>query len=511
MENSRRSAKDADPVVAALARALGEACAAAGPLPHPPVFVIGWSGGLDSTVLLHAAASGAPAGARLVAVHVHHGLQPAADAWQAHCERESGRLGVACEIHRVEDAPAPGASVEAWARDRRYAALIRAAVRHGALGVLTAHHSDDQVETMLMRIARGSGVDGLAGIEASGRREGVPLLRPLLGLSRAELAFYAQRHGLRWVEDPSNEDPALLRNAFRHRVLPVMDAVAPAFRDNLLRLGLRLDEARAAIEALARIDLRGACVDANSIDAKFDATALGGCPGQRAQRTAGSSAAGLPADGAAPVALDADALARLPAPRRAAALRLWLELLGARAPTESKLREIERQLVLAAGAYGQVAHEGLLLRRHRRRIAAAPVAQGLVVAARDAVSLAWQGEPSLAVPGFAGMLQFDEDGPAQVAQVAQVGGVSAEWLRGRPLTVRSPDSMLRLRAQPGGRARTLKNLYQERGIPAWLRPSLPLVEADDRLLFAAGLGMDHSPGWPRTGRLVRLCWIAPHV
>ena len=479
MASSRRSARDADPVVAALALALGEACAAAGASPRPPVFVIGWSGGLDSTVMLHAAAAGAPSNARLVAVHVHHGLQPAADAWPAHCEREAGRLGVACEIHRVDDAPAPGDSVEAWARDRRYAALTRAARRLGALGVLTAHHADDQVETMLIRVARGSGIDGLAGIEASGRRDGVPLLRPLLGLSRAQLAAYAQRHALRWVEDPSNEDPALLRNAFRHRVLPALDAAAPDFRGNLLRLGKRLDEARAAIEALARIDLGAASLDSTLLDA-------------------------------APGVLDADALARLPAPRRAAALRLWLGFLGARAPTESKLREIDRQLVLPGGAYGQVVHEGLLLRRHRRRIAAAQAEQGVAALAPEPFVLAWHGERSLAVPGFAGMLQFDEHDPAQAAQ-GEGEGVSAEWLLGRLLTVRRPGSALRLRAQPGGRARTLKNLYQERGIPAWLRPSLPLVETGDRVLFAAGLGMDRGPGWPRTGRLVSLRWIAPHV
>lgn len=499
MASSRRSARDADPVAAALERALGEACALAGPSSSPPVLVVAWSGGLDSTVLLHAAVSGAPTNARLVAVHVHHGLQPAADAWPAHCEREAGRLGVACEIHRIDDAPAPGDSVEAWARDRRYAALTRAAVRLGALGVLTAHHADDQVETMLMRIARGSGVDGLAGIEANGRRGGVPLLRPLLGLSRAQLAAYARRHGLRWVEDPSNEDPALLRNAFRHRVLPVLDAAAPAFRDNLLRLGPRLDEARAAIEALARIDLGAAALDATAFD---------GWAAHGARRAAGVPAAGPPADGAVPDALDADVLARLPAPRRAAALRLWLALLGARAPTESKLREIERQMVLSGGAYGQVAHEGLLLRRHRRRIVAACAAQGIAAPAPEAFALAWHGERSLAVPGFAGMLQFEEN---DQAQAVQVGGVSAEWLLGRLLTVRSPGSALRLRALPGGRARTLKNLYQERGIPAWLRPSLPLVETGDRLLFAAGLGMDRGPCWPRTGRLVSLRWIAPHV
>ena len=479
MASSRRSARAADPVVAAVSQALREACVAAAPSPQAAAVVVAWSGGLDSTVLLHAAVAGAPAGMGVVAVHVDHGLQPAAEDWAAHCLQEAARFGVPCEVHRVADAPPSGASVEAWARERRYAALIEAARRHRALAVLTAHHADDQVETMLIRIARGCGVDGLAGIAARGRRQGVPLLRPLLGLARTELAAHAQRHGLRWVEDPSNRDPAHLRNAFRHAVLPVLDEVSPAFRRKLLRLAGRLEEARAAIAALAHLDLEAATVDATAI----------------------------------PAVLDADALARLPAARRAAALRLWLARLSLRAPAEAKLAEIERQLVHASGAYGEVPHDGLLLRRHRRRILVTGPAQPVAVGghpAPDGLALTWRGERSMAVPGFAGELQFDEH-DALRADEEGGEGVSAQWLLGRTLTVCRPVSTLRLRVHPAGRARTLKNLYQERGIPAWRRPSLPLVIEGERVLFAAGLGMDRTADWPRGGRRVSLRWAGPHV
>lgn len=428
-----------------------------------------FSGGLDSTVLLHAAAAALGA-SRVVAVHVHHGLQPAADAWPGHCAAAAAALGVAFESHRIAQAPARGAGLESWARERRYELLCAAGLRLGAAALLTAHHADDQVETLLMRVARGTGPDGLAGIRAAQERGGIALLRPLLGLRRVALLAHARRHGLHWIEDPSNLDPSHLRNAFRHRVLPALDAVAPAFRTNLLRMAARLDEASAAVRALAEIDLA------------------------RAVRAG---------------ALDTDVLAALPSARRAAALRRWIDALGLRAPTEARLREIERQLLLSKGPYGCVAHDGVFLRRHRRTLLATappPPTAAAVRVARDGAgrkappgrgsALVWRGEASLDLPGFDGRLHFD-DAP---------GGVSADWLLGRELTVRPPFAGARLRPHPRARLRTLKNLYQELAVPAWERPGLPLVQAGDRVLFAAGVGMDRGPGWPSEGRRVALRW-----
>ncbi|HWS73981.1 MAG TPA: tRNA lysidine(34) synthetase TilS [Quisquiliibacterium sp.] len=424
--------------------------------------------------MLHAAVAARGAGG-CVAAHVHHGLQAAADAWPGHCERVAAALGVAFESLRVEERPRSGESVEAWARERRYDALNRAAARRGAAGVLTAHHADDQVETLLLRIARGTGLDGLAGIEASGERAGLPLLRPLLGLPRAALLEYAQRHRLQWVEDPSNCDETLPRNAFRRRVLPAIDAAAPAFRANLLRLAVRLDEAREAVDALACLDLAAA-----------------------------RERAGQGED-----ALDADALAGLGASRRAAALRRWLADLGLRPPSEAKLREIERQLVLSSSPYGCVLHEGVALRRYRRAIRASGDVEAQPSAAPMAsLSVSWRGESSLALPGYDGLLHFDlsQEGAGNAAGAADAQGVSADWLRSQPLTVRPGASSARMRPQPTGRMRSLKNLYQELGVPAWQRPRLPLVEAGGRVVFAAGVGMDRSPAWPAEGRRVRLRW-----
>lgn len=476
MGSSRRSAKDAEPVIEALVRALDAAAGAASPVPDGAVVAVAFSGGLDSTVLLHAAAAALGA-SRVRAIHVHHGLQPAADAWPAHCAQIAASLGVAFESHRIAPPPMPAASVEAWARDRRYESCCAAALRLGAAVLLTAHHADDQVETLLMRIARGTGPDGLTGIRALQQRGGVTLLRPLLGLPRDTLRAYAHRHGLDWVEDPSNLDPSHLRNAFRHQALPAIDAVAPHFRAKLLQFAVRLDEARAAVHALAQIDLARARI------------------GSRPEGVAGAPP------------IDADLLGMLPAPRRAAALRNWIGELGLRAPTQARLRAIEAQLLLSAGPYACVAHDGMLLRRHRRALHAtvAPARTQRQALAPDRASVSasdgdgsvvWRGEASLQLPGYDGRLHFDE----------APDGVSAEWLLGRSLALRRPWAGARLRPHPKARRRTLKNLWQEHGVPAWERPGLPLLQHGEQLLFAAGIGMDRSSGWPSEGRCVRLRW-----
>jgi tRNA(Ile)-lysidine synthase len=490
MASSRRSARNADPgaargeaelVVAVVREALagepgpvprgalhesGDVSAGAGRAPgdRSIAWIVAFSGGLDSTVLLHAAARAVEVSA-LVAVHVHHGLQPAADAWPAHCEAQARALGVRFECARLAGAPARGESVEAWAREARYHALVEAARRHGAAGILTAHHADDQVETVLMRVARGTGLDGLAGMDACSTRDGVPLLRPLLALPRAALADYARRHALAWVEDPSNTDTRRTRNALRHRVLPAIDSELPGFRERLLESLEQVREARDALAALAAEDLARA-------------------------RTA--------------TGLDRRALVVLAPARRDAALRAWLRELGLRPATQARLREMTRQLVEGEGAHGRVRHEGRLLMRDRDAILAVDAA--LVDAAPlPAQQLRWDGEPFVELAAWGGRLCFEPVAHGAVATAA--AGVSASWLREQSLVVASNSaSSERLRPAANARSRTLKNLYQERGVPAWRRAGLPRVYAGGRLLFAAGVGMDCSALWPREGGRVTLRW-----
>lgn len=214
---------------------------------------IAFSGGLDSTVLLHLLANAKDL-PPLSAIHIHHGLQAAADAWPAHCQSVCDALGVPLRIMRVH--VQPGASLERAARDARYQAF--AEVTGAGEVLLTGQHRDDQAETLLFRLLRGAGVRGLAAMPAHRPLAGGHLVRPLLGVSRIELEAYAHEHRLQWIEDPSNADPRFSRNYLRHRVFPTLIERWPQALTSLARTAEHLSEAQALLEELAGMDLQGA-------------------------------------------------------------------------------------------------------------------------------------------------------------------------------------------------------------------------------------------------------------
>jgi tRNA(Ile)-lysidine synthase len=226
------------------------------PWRNAPAWHIAFSGGLDSTVLLHLLASLANTQTLppLRAVHVHHGLQAAADAWPAHCQAVCDSLGVPLRLMRVQ--VRPGASLERAARDARYQAFMQAM---GAGEVLfTGQHRDDQAETLLFRLLRGAGVRGLAAMPEHRPLAQGHLVRPLLAFSRSELEAYAQQHQLHWIEDPSNVDPRFSRNYLRHRVLPSLTDRWPQAITQLARTAEHMAEAQGLLDELAQMDLQRA-------------------------------------------------------------------------------------------------------------------------------------------------------------------------------------------------------------------------------------------------------------
>jgi len=270
--------------------------AALPPLPPPPAppaaasgLLVGYSGGLDSTVLLHLLAS-APDRARLPlrAIHVCHGLDPAAEAWVAHCEAACRALDVLLSVVRVQVDRDSGLGLEAAAREARHAAFA-ATLRDGEILAL-AHHADDQAETFLLRALRASGPDGLAAMRPWRAYARGWLWRPLLGHSRTALLGHARARGLQWIEDPSNTDNALDRNYLRNEVMPL--------------LRRRWRNADAAFSRSAAL-----CAEATALLGAEDAQVL---------------AAAL----ASPDTLCADGLATHPPARRARILRRWCAELG---------------------------------------------------------------------------------------------------------------------------------------------------------------------------------------
>ncbi|MFD1556429.1 tRNA lysidine(34) synthetase TilS [Paraburkholderia silviterrae] len=420
---------------------------------------VAFSGGLDSSVLLDAAVRMAGA-SRLVALHVHHGLSPNADDWLAHCEATARAYGVAFDARRVTLAREDSAGVEAAAREARYRALDAMCAAHGAQSLWLAQHADDQAETVLLQLLRGAGLAGLAAMaparEVAG---GVPRVRPLLNLLRAQLERYARAHRLHWIEDESNADTRYARNALRHDVLPALCAHFPGFRDALARTAAHAASAQRLLDDLAQIDLREAGHDAADTLSH-----------------------------AALVALD-DA-------RALNLLRYWMRTLGLPAASTARLADALRQLREIAregeGHALRVDHAGRTLRCYRGRVfweapriqaepaVAASEGEG---AAREPVSMNWRGEEVWRLPQWRGSYVFvpaDANDPDAVPEAV---------LRGGPLVARARAGGERLRDEAANLSRTLKNLFQARGVPAWER-DVPLLYVGETLLFVPRIGVN---------------------
>ncbi len=214
---------------------------------------VAYSGGADSTALLHLAARQWPG--QVQAIHVHHGLQQAADAFAQHCEATCDGLGVALSQVRVDARHAPGESPEAAARHARYRALADAARAAGLRCVLLAQHADDQVETLLLALTRGAGLRGLAAMPADFEREGMRFLRPWLDVPGEALRAWVAGEGLPFVEDPTNADEQRTRNRIRHRLLPVLAQAFPAWRETFARSARHAAAAQRVLDEVAAADL----------------------------------------------------------------------------------------------------------------------------------------------------------------------------------------------------------------------------------------------------------------
>ncbi len=218
---------------------------------------VGLSGGADSTALLLACAERWPGQVR--AIHVHHGLQSAADDFERHCAALCARLQVPLAVQRVDARPAPGQSPEDAARAARYRVFEAAALASQAppaiQSIALAQHADDQVETLLLALSRGAGVAGLAAMPARWQRSGLAWHRPLLRVPGAELRAWLRARGERWVEDPSNQDERYTRNRIRARLLPVLESAFPAFRDTFPRSAGHAAQASELLLEIAQQDL----------------------------------------------------------------------------------------------------------------------------------------------------------------------------------------------------------------------------------------------------------------
>ncbi len=214
---------------------------------------VAYSGGADSTALLLAATALWPG--RVQALHIHHGLQAAADDFVVVCQRTCERLGVPLHVLRVNAQAASGDSPEDAARRARYRALSQAALSHSLVSVLLGQHADDQVETVLLALSRGAGLPGLAAMPAQFLRGGMLFQRPLLSIPARALRGWLQAQHIAFVDDPSNRDERYTRNRIRAQLLPVLEQVFPQFRQTVARSAQHAAQAQGLLDELAAHDL----------------------------------------------------------------------------------------------------------------------------------------------------------------------------------------------------------------------------------------------------------------
>ena len=215
---------------------------------------VGFSGGADSTALLLACATKWPG--QVAALHVHHGLQSAADGFEAHCRKLCANLNIPLRVAHVDARAVSGQSPEDAARRSRYAAFKHLATDGPELGsVALAQHADDQVETLLLALSRGAGLPGLSAMPATWQRDGLIFYRPLLQVSGLALRDYLRERQQVWVEDPTNTDLQFTRNRIRAQVLPAIEASFASFRDTFARSAAHAAEAQSLLQELAAADL----------------------------------------------------------------------------------------------------------------------------------------------------------------------------------------------------------------------------------------------------------------
>lgn len=405
-------------------------------LPQAGCCYLAFSGGLDSCVLLHLLHElGPQLPYPLQAIHVHHGLQAAADAWQQHCEEVCAGYRIPLISLELDLVPHKGDSLEAVAREARYKAMAQQ-LSPGDL-LLTAQHQDDQAETLLLQLLRGSGPAGLAAMPLLSEFSPGWLARPLLQESRQSIEAYAEEKGLVWQEDPSNQDQRFDRNFIRHRVMPLLQSRWPSASQTLARSARFSGE----MLTLAREEM---AVELERVQSSLS--------------------------GSLSVAL----LREMSSVRIRHLLRYWIDLNGAPMPNSKKLMRIEEESIhgredampLVAWGSWEIRRyrDDLILRQSRP---AEPLPERIV----------WQNKQKLELPAGLGTLVATNGSSGLNRERWQQGEVEVRFRQGGE------------RCVPAGRShhKSLKKLFQESGLPPWERDRTPLIYIDGELAAIPGM------------------------
>lgn len=396
---------------------------------------IGYSGGIDSQVLLHWCASLSTLKPKLIAVYVHHGLQIEADDWGEHCRKECLKLGIEFTLIFVDANAKRGESPEAAARNARYSAFERLIEPNDAL--LLAQHREDQLETVLLQLFRGGGIHGLAGMPARMRFGSGWLLRPFLNVSKQAIQAHALRHGLQWIEDPSNLKSDFDRNFLRNEITPLLKLRWPGLDKTVARAAAHCGSASQLLDDWSE----------TTLDKIYD-----------------------PADKSLSIR-DWQAFNE---PQRAWLLRQWLKQLGLKAPSQAILNAIVVDMIQAKdGANPEVRLQGHYIKKYRHRL----YCLGEHYFRKDVDDLLWKDSDA----------SLEMRNGYRLTRIASTEGVDRRLWDSRTVTVqkRRGGEVVKLAGRAGHHS--LKKLYQEAGVPPWEREVRPLIYLNEQLAAVAGL------------------------
>lgn len=398
---------------------------------------VAYSGGVDSHVLLHLLANTC-FHSKIVAIYINHGLQTVAGEWGEHCERVCEQLQLSFKAISVNVSRLGGESLEEAARNARYEAFKQIVAEDDVL--LTAQHRDDQAETFLLQVLRGSGVAGLASMSMQAKfGEGV-LLRPLLDVPRAEILEYANAQQLAWIEDPSNQQDNFDRNYLRQHVMPMLRERWPAVDKTVARSAEHCAEALGYIDSFADLHL-GRVLDSDSL-------------------------------------LDCSILREYKPNQQLLLVRHWLREFGLKPPSQAVTKAIIQQIVNARSDADPFLYiQGYEIRRYRNKLYC--IASHLLRQSSLSVQVWLKSQQNLVL----------DNGQKLLAEHASIG-INAEDWRDREVVIKPRQGGEKLRLPNRQGRHELKKLYQEAGIPPWERDMRPIIYLDGEIAAVAGLWVD---------------------
>lgn len=393
-------------------------------------FLIAYSGGLDSHVLLHTLYQHQKKHPeiQLRAIHIHHGLSPFADEWQMHCEAVCVELGINCLLRKI-NIKSGSLSLEEAARVARYAVFKELIQADECL--LTAHTLDDQAETLLLQLLRGAGIKGMSAMPDKISFACGLFIRPLLIFSRNELMQYAHEQGLQWIEDESNMNLRFDRNYLRRQIIPSLQNRWPAVNKVVSRVAAHCAESSALLDELAMLDFQ---------------RAKGPCENT----------------------LCIDILTALNAPRQRNLIRYWLRTLNFPMPSDIKLKQLQHDFLYCRKcANPLIQWQNVEIRRYQNHL----YAMGSLPAHDPQIIIPWNLKAPLNLPNDLGVLL-----PEHITHRA--------WLlnQSEKVTVRFRQGGERCGLQGRQGTRVLKKLLQEWHMPPWLRDRVPLIYCGEKLI-----------------------------